>query len=203
MGYAFNCQCARCANGSEMQKEMLTGDPILDEHVYVARSQLDALKKASADPDQEVIGLEAKIRQAFRSLTSRTPWPVSFPPIPTIHLNLANRFENEQRWEKALYYWLKIVYVIDPLLYPDRLAMQRVDDLMSLSQLEVWVPNSALLAGNRHDRDELTSMASSSRILHTIETESTVRASFHSIESSLSLVCTSLRKISPTDSFPH
>ena len=141
--YAFTCQCAKCADGSEMQ-EVLTGDPILDEHVYLAKSQLDTLEHASTDPGQELISLEANVRQTFRSLSSRKPWPISLPPIPMIHVNLAKRFEDEQQWERALHYWLKIVYLIDPLRYPNRLDAHRVVDLMWLSQLEVCVPNPCL-----------------------------------------------------------
>lgn len=127
-----------------MQNVMLTGDPILDEHVYLEKSQLDALLHASADHGQELVSLEENVRQTFRSLSSRKPWPLSFPPIPTILVNLAKRFEDGQQWEKALHYWLKIVYVIDPLRYPDRLNVHRVDDLMSLCQVEGCVPNSCL-----------------------------------------------------------
>lgn len=50
-------------------------------------------------------------------------------------------FEDKQQWEKALHLWLKIVYVIDPLRYPDRLTVHRVVDMMALSQLEAYVPS--------------------------------------------------------------
>lgn len=139
--YAFTCQCSRCTDGSEERVEMLTGDPALDTSIHLARSQLYALLHALEDYDQELSSMEAKIRETFNSLSSRKPWPIDFPPIPGIYVMLAKKFEEEQHWEKALQYWLKIVYVIDPLRYPDRLNMHRVENLMSLTQLEGYVPS--------------------------------------------------------------
>ena len=96
---------------------------------------------------------------------------------------LAKRFEEEQQWEKALHYWLKIVYVIDPLRYPDRLNMHRVENLMSLSQLEAYVPTPCL-------KSRTDCHVTYSRISQTSETDSTVKATFHGIEPSMLVVCT-------------
>lgn len=82
--YAFTCQCCRCTDGSEGQVEMLTGDPILDTPIHLARSQLCASLYALGDYDQELSSVEAKIRETFNSLSSRQPWPINFPPIPDI-----------------------------------------------------------------------------------------------------------------------
>lgn len=139
--YAFACLCSRCADGSEERVEMLTGDPTLDTSIGLARSQLHAMFYALADHDQELSSMEVKIRETFNSLSSTKPWPIDFPPIPEIHVMLAKRFEMEQHWEKAIQYSLKIVYVIDPLRYPDRLNMHRVENLMSLTQVEGYVPS--------------------------------------------------------------
>ncbi len=142
--YAFTCQCCRCTEGSEGQVEMLTGDPVLDTPIHLARSQLHTLSYALMDYSQELSNVEAKILETFDGLSSQKPWPINFPPIPTIYLMLAKRFEEEQQWKKALRYWLKIVYVIDPLRYPDRLNMHRLENLMSLSQLEGYVSSPCL-----------------------------------------------------------
>ena len=153
-GYAFTCQCCRCTDGSEGQVEMLTGDPTLDKPIHLARSQLNDSLYALADCNQELSAVEAKIQDIFKSLSSRKPWPINFPPIPSIYVVLAKRFCEEQQWEKALQYWLKIVYVIDPLRYPDRLNMHRVEDLMSLSQLEEYVPTFVLETLRSIDNNE-------------------------------------------------
>jgi len=50
--YAFACQCCRCTEGFEEQGEILTGDPILDAPIHLARSQLHALLHALADDNQ-------------------------------------------------------------------------------------------------------------------------------------------------------
>lgn len=139
--YAFACQCCRCTEGSEEQGKMLTGDPILDIPIHRAGSQLHALLSALVNDDQELGSVEAKMREICNDLSSGKPWPIYIPPIPNIYVTLARRFEEKQQWEKALHHWLKIVYVIDPLRYPDRLNVHRVEDLMSLSQLEAYVPS--------------------------------------------------------------
>ena len=144
--YAFTCQCSRCTEGFEEQGEMLTGDPILDTPVHFSKSQLHALLNALTDSNQDLDTVEAEIRASCNSLPSKQPWLINTYPIPNIYITLARRFEEEQRWEKALHNWLKIVYVIDPLRYPDRLNIHRVEDLMSLSQLEAYVPSTIPLA---------------------------------------------------------
>lgn len=159
--YAFTCKCYRCTDASEGEVEMLTGDPILDRPIHLARSQLHALLEALMDHNEKLSSVEAKLRETFKSLSSRKPWPINFPPIPEIYVMLAKRLEEEQQWEKALHHWLKIVYVIDPLRFPERLNMHRVEDLMSLSQLEGCVPSPCLkycgkLAVTRPVEDELT-----------------------------------------------
>lgn len=140
--YAFACQCCRCTKGFEEQGEVLTGDPILDEPIRLARSQLHALLDALADDNQELSSVEAKIRETYDNLSPRKPLPINSSPVPKIYVVLAQKFEKEQQWEKALHHWLKIVYVIDPLRYPDRLNIHRVEDLMSLTQLEAYVPRA-------------------------------------------------------------
>lgn len=119
---------------------MLTGDPVLDAPIHLATSQLHDLCCALADYDQELSSVEAEVRETFNRLFSGKLWPIDFPPIPSIHVMVAKRFEEVQHWEKALQYWLKVVYVIDPLRYLDCLNMHRVENLMSLSQLEGYVP---------------------------------------------------------------
>lgn len=136
--YAFDCQCCRCTEGFEEQGEILTGDPILDAPIHIARSQLDALLHALVDDDQELSSVDARIQETYNSLSSGKPWPISISPIPTIYVTLATMFEEKQQWEEALRRGLKIVYVVDPLRYPERLNLHRVEDLMSLCQLEAY-----------------------------------------------------------------
>ena len=140
--YAFVCQCHRCTGEIEEQVDMLTGDLTIDASICLARSQLDAILCALADQDhdQDLSSAEGQLREIFNSSSSRKPLQIDFPPIPEIYVMLAKRFEMEQHWEKALHYWLKIVYIIDPLRYPDGLNMHRVENLMSLTQLEGYVP---------------------------------------------------------------
>ncbi|KAL8723235.1 MAG: hypothetical protein Q9225_000425 [Loekoesia sp. 1 TL-2023] len=149
--------------GFEEQGEVLTGDPIIDAPIRLARSQLHAILDALADDNQELSSVEAKIREIFDNLSSRKPWPIHVSPVPNIYVMLAERSEREQQWEKALHYWLKIVYVIDPLRYPDRLNIHRVDDLMSLTQLEA-------------------------RISQMSKTDSAIKANFSTMEASISAV---------------
>lgn len=137
--YAFACQCCRCTKGFEEQEEILTGDAVLDTPIRLAKSQLQTLLDALADNSQELSSVEAKIQQICNELSSGNPWPINFSPIPNIYDVLAKRFEDTQRWENALYCRLKVVYVIDPLRYPGHLNPHRVQNLMSLGQLEEYV----------------------------------------------------------------
>lgn len=125
--YSFACQCCKCIQGSE------------EQGTHRAMSQLHALLSALVNDDQELGSVEAKMREISKDLSSRKPWPIHIYPIPNIYVTLARRLEEKLQWEKALHLWLKIVYVIDPLRYPDRLSVHRVEDLMSLSQLEAYV----------------------------------------------------------------
>ena len=155
--YAFICQCCKCTDGSEGLVEMLTDNCNLDTPTHLERSRLRSLAYALGDYNQELNSVEAKIRETFDSLSSKKPWPINFPPIPDIYVMLAKRFEEDQQWEKALHYWLKTVYVIDPLRYPDRLNVHRVQHLMSLGQLEGYVFEILQSIHNKPVEDELTS----------------------------------------------
>ena len=137
--YCFDCECCRCALGSEEQGKMFTGDPVLDVPTQRAKSRLDGLLSALGNDDQELGSVEAKMREICNDLFCGKPWSIYISHIPNIYVTLAKMFEEKQHWEKALHLWLKIVYVIDPLRYPDRLDVHRVEDLMALSQLEVYV----------------------------------------------------------------
>lgn len=144
--YAFVCQCLRCTKGFEEKGEMLTGDSILDAPIYLAKSQLHTLLDALLDESQEPSSAEVKMQEICNDASSGRSWPITFFPIPSIYVVLASRFEDEQQWKKALHCWLKIVYIIDPLIYPERLNPHRVEHLMSLCQLEGYVPLTAPLA---------------------------------------------------------
>ena len=137
--YCFYCECCRCRLGSEEQGKMFTGDPVLNTPTQRAKSRLDGLLSALGNYDQELDSAEAKMREICNDLFCGKPWPIHISPIPNIYVKLAKMFEEKQQWEKALHLWLKIVYVIDPLRYPDRLNVHRVEDLMALSQLEAYV----------------------------------------------------------------
>lgn len=137
--YAFDCQCRKCTNGFKEQQEILTGDSVTDAPICNAKSKLHALLDTLADGNQELDGVEAKIREICNEPFSGKPWPINASPLPTLYELLARRFEDEQQWEKALYVWLKIVYIIDPLRFPERLNPHRVGHLMALCQLEGYV----------------------------------------------------------------
>lgn len=133
--YAFGCQCRKCTKGSE---EFLAGNSVFDAQIRTAKSKLHALFDALADGAQELDGVETKM-QEICSETGK-PWPMNTSPLPILYDLLARMFENEQRWGKALQLMLKIVYIIDPLRYPERLNPHRVKNLMELCQLEGYVP---------------------------------------------------------------
>ena len=137
--YAFDCKCRRCTEGFEERGELLTGDPLHDTPIHQARSELRTFLLALIDYSQKPDVVEAKVRETCDSISSIFSWPINVAPIPDIYVGLARRFEDEQQWEKALHYRLKVVYVIDPLRYPDRLNPHRVENLLSLSQLEGYV----------------------------------------------------------------
>ena len=134
--YAFTCQCCRCSEGFEEHGEVLTGDPNIDAPVHFATSELHDLLHALMTDDQELSGVEARIREICNNECPGKPWPINTAPIPHIYVVLAQRFEEKQQWKEALHHWLKIVYVIDPLQYTDRFNPHRVEHLMSLAQLE-------------------------------------------------------------------
>ena len=139
--YCFRCECCRCALGSEEQGKIFTGDPVLDIPTLRAKSRLDGLLSTLRNGDQKLGSVEAKMREICKDLFRGKPWPIHIFPIPNIYVTLAKMFEEKQQWEKALHLWLKIVYVIDPLRYPDRLNFHRVVDMMALSQLAAYVPS--------------------------------------------------------------
>ena len=134
--YAFTCQCCRCSKGFGEHVEILTGDPTIDAPFHLARSELNDLLHALRIDDQELGGVEARIQEICSSEGSGKPWPINTAPIPNIYVVLAQRFEEKQQWKEALYHWLKVVYVIDPMQYTDRFNPHRVEHLMSLAQLE-------------------------------------------------------------------
>ena len=140
--YAFVCQCCRCLKGYAEQGEMLTGDPILDAPIHLARSQLDDFLDTLTNDDQELSGVEARMQKICNSQSSGKRWLFSAAPIPFIYIRLAHKFEEKQQWKEALHHCLKIVYIIDPLRYPDRLNPHRVADLMSLTQIEAYVSST-------------------------------------------------------------
>lgn len=137
--YAFICQCCRCSEGFEEHGEILTGDPTTDAPIHLARSELDDLLHGLRSDDQVLGGVEARIREICRNEGSGKPWPINTAPIPNIYVVLVQRFEEEQQWKEALYHWLRIVYVIDPLRYTDRFNPHRVEHLMLLAQLEARI----------------------------------------------------------------
>ena len=138
--YAFGCQCRKCAKGFEEEEEILTGDSVLDAPIRNAKSKLHTLLDALVDGSQELDGVETGMREICSESCSGKPWPINASPLPTLYELLARRLEDEQRWEKALRIRLKIVYIIDPLRYPERLNPHRVEHLMALCQLEGYVP---------------------------------------------------------------
>lgn len=138
--YGFGCQCRKCAKGFEEQGEILTGNFVLDAPIRNAKSKLHALVDALADGTQELDGVETKMREICNEPFSGKPWPINASPLPTLYELLARKFEDERQWERALHVWLKIVYIIDPLRYPERLNPHRVEHLMALCQLEGYVP---------------------------------------------------------------
>ncbi|KAL9102561.1 MAG: hypothetical protein Q9163_002311 [Psora crenata] len=134
--YAFACQCRRCKKGFGEQGEILAGDTIIDEPIRGAKSRLDALLGGLEDGSQDPNHAEARMREICASLPSEKRWPINISPVPSLYGVLANMLQSKQQWVKALQLWLKIVYIIDPLRYPNRLNPHRVEHLMSLCQLE-------------------------------------------------------------------
>lgn len=143
--YGFACQCRKCTNGFEEQQEILTGDPVTDAPIRSANSKLHALVGTlAAVGDQELDGVETKIREICKESLSGKPWPINASPLPILYEILARRFEDAQQWKKALQVWLKIVYIIDPLRFPERLNPHRLVHLMALCRLEGYVPFGVL-----------------------------------------------------------
>ena len=134
--YVFTCQCCRCSEGFEEHGEILTGDPIIDAPIHLARSELNNLLHALRIDDQELSSVEARIQEICNSQSFGKPWPINAAPIADIYVLLAGRLEDKQQWKEALHHWLNIVYVIDPLRFTDRINPHRVEHLMSLTQIE-------------------------------------------------------------------
>ena len=137
--YGFGCQCRKCMKGYKEKQEILTGNSVLDAPIRNAETKLDALLDALVGGTQELDIVETRMREICTESSSGKPWPINSPPLPTLYEVLAKKFENEKQWEKALRLRLKIVYIIDPLRYPERLSPHRVEHLMALSQLEGYV----------------------------------------------------------------
>ncbi|KAL9045242.1 MAG: hypothetical protein Q9214_001685, partial [Letrouitia sp. 1 TL-2023] len=134
--YAFGCQCSRCVKGFDDESEILTGNSIIDAPIRDAQSRLQALLDALANGTKELESAESKIREICNAVSAGKGWLISASPLPKLYQVLAKRLEDEQQWDKALRVWLKIVYIIDPLCYPERVNPHRVEHLMALCQVE-------------------------------------------------------------------
>ena len=137
--YGFGCQCVKCVKGYQGQGEVLNGEPVHDAQVRSTKLSLHALLEPLAVGTQELDDVEKQMQRICAETTSGKPWPIDAYPLPYLYQSLARKCELEQRWKKALRYQLQIVYLIDPLRYPERLNPHRVDSLMALCQLEGYV----------------------------------------------------------------
>lgn len=134
--YAFGCQCSRCVKGFDEQSEILTGNPIVDTPIRDALSGLQALLDTLLNGTEELESVESKIREICNAASNGKVWPISVSPLPKLYEVLAKRLEDEQQWVKALRIWLRVVYIVDPLCYPERVNPHRVEHLMALCQVE-------------------------------------------------------------------
>ena len=138
--YAFSCQCRKCAQGFKEQAEVLTGDFLYDASIRNAKQKLHSLLDTIANCTESVDDAEKKMQDICDKSLSGKPWPVNAYPLANIYQVLFRRLEAEQQWEMALRICLKIVYVIDPYRFLERLNPHRVEQLMALCQLERYVP---------------------------------------------------------------
>ena len=134
--YAFGFQCRKCAKGYKDSGEILTGKPIHELAVRNAKSELHILLDALADNTQRPTFVEARVRDICGQQFHGKRWPVNASPLPHLYVLLATRFEEAQQWEDALRLRLRIMYVIDPLCYPERIDPHRVEHLMAICQTE-------------------------------------------------------------------
>ena len=132
--YAFGCQCPKCEIESGEQEVNLANDPGSHQSILFARSELHALLVIVMNGYQELEGVETKMRQICNQ--SGKPWTIEVSPLPKLYEVLAQRYELKHQWKKALYYRLKLVYIINPSRYPEQINIHRVEQLMALSQLE-------------------------------------------------------------------
>ena len=134
--YAFGCGCRKCAKGYKDSGEVLTGNPIHDTAIRNAKSELHTLLDALVNDTLAPALVEARAREICGQQISEKPWPINAYPLPDLYGLLALKFEAAEQWEEALRTRLRIVYMIDPLCYPERINPHRVEHLMALCQTE-------------------------------------------------------------------
>lgn len=137
--YLFDCKCKKCEKGAKGEGELSTGNPLLDERIDNAKSQLQALVVLIMTGQQSLDSIERTVLEICRDGYPGKAWPSTVQPIPTINTFLALMFQKQGSWRKALYYWLKVCYVIDPIRFPDRLDPTRLENLALLATLEGYV----------------------------------------------------------------
>ena len=125
--YAFDSQCHKCTKGI---KEFLSDNSVFDPRIHKAKSELHVLFNMFAYSTQKLDGIETRM-QEIGSETEK-PQPIDNPPLPKLYNRLAMIFKNKQRWGKELQLRLKIMYIIDPLRFFERLNPYQVESLMKL-----------------------------------------------------------------------
>lgn len=190
-GYGFGCQCLRCQKEYKEQETMALKDSVPNASVLFAKSELYTLYIMLITGQHELNGVETKMRQICNQ--SGKPWPLNASPLPDLYVFLTERYEEEQQWQKALCTRLKLVYIINPLRYPQRIHPCRVEHLMTLSCLEWYVlPVSPIKCWDCSQKSTNSSKINSRinhRILHNSMINDEDQASFREIMTAIAWVC--------------
>ena len=128
--YNFNCQCAKCQIAFEDPEEMPRGDPAQDSAVIFITETLRKM------PDLMQHGLDInEVESSIRSLCTnanmfKKTWQITMPPLPNIYELLAYMLDAvHHRYKDSLTIWLKLVYAIDPVRFPNKIMYERVENL--------------------------------------------------------------------------
>lgn len=132
--FYFECRCNKCQKEASGLTELKTGDAKLDREVQQTQRFLRSL--AYLDYDQIPIGcIEADIIRICHNGYLGKPWPCTIQPLPNLIKALAVHYQYRNTL-KSYGLWLKVCFECDPILWPNRYSVRRVENFMKYVGME-------------------------------------------------------------------
>ncbi|KAG8527894.1 uncharacterized protein KY384_006810 [Bacidia gigantensis] len=137
--YAFNCRCPRCLMDEKDDLKHMTSDLRQEDTLQAVKMEIEIYITALMNNRPSFLStsdIETRCKQLCNISETAKWWPIDLDPIPALLLGLAARFEAEGQWKRALGLRFKIVYLINPIRFRDRLNPFRLSQEFDLIQLE-------------------------------------------------------------------